>query len=344
MNILLICFFIIVFYATKVSKDGFFDCFSIPVTKSIKGVAALVVILHHIAQKVSYPTVFSAIFQRIGFLAVTIFFFYSGYGLLKNHRTKEDYCKKFLKKRILPLLCTYCGFIVLYWIAGYVLNTPYTPLQVVRSLFNGFPIVTDSWYIIAILCFYLFFYLLMKAFKKNYTLIVISSLVWAIAWVFLCRRLDYGTFWYNTIISLSFGLLAALIEERLIQLLKKYYALIFICAVSFMLLPLYFLFIRNQLSLLFYWSLELFFIILLLLVTLKIKINSPIIQLLSQILLEFYLVHRLIMNIFRSSYIYIENDLLWSIVVTAVSIMCAFVLNKFFTLINQLLLRPKQKA
>ena len=83
-------------------KNEFNDDFlSLDTMKSLRGFAAIGVILHHISQE--------QVFQQEGILLpfvnagayfVSIFFFASGYGLLKSFNSKPDYLKGFIKKRI----------------------------------------------------------------------------------------------------------------------------------------------------------------------------------------------------------------------------------------------------
>ena len=83
-------------------KDEFNDDFlSLEVMKSLRGFAALGVILHHISQEYFFQEEgVLSVFVNAGAFFVSIFFFCSGYGLLKSLDTKKDYLKGFIRKRI----------------------------------------------------------------------------------------------------------------------------------------------------------------------------------------------------------------------------------------------------
>ena len=343
MNLFLISFLFLLVYKSKLNLRSFYDCLSMPTTQSIRAAAALIVVFHHLAQKAPSYSIGSLFFQRVGFLAVTIFFFYSGYGLMKSYRTKENYTQSFVQKRILTILLPYLSFVLIYWIAGSALNRSYTVIALLQSFINGYPIVTDSWFVIALLLFYVFFYLLMKIFRKNYLLIFFGSVFWAFGWIFLCKKFGFNIFWYNTIICLCLGILVALIEDHLIIWLRKSYIPVCFCAFPPFLLILYNYMLFGSNNLFVYWLLEFLTIVCLMLVTMKLQINNPILKFLGKISFELYLIHRLIMYLFRSSYINIDNHLLWSIVVVAVSLVCAYVLNMLFTKMNAILLRGSGK-
>ena len=81
------------------------DFTSLDAMKSLRGFAAMGVILHHISQE--------EVFQKSGVLSpfvnagayfVAIFFFCSGYGLIKSLNTKENYLKGFIRNRIVKTI------------------------------------------------------------------------------------------------------------------------------------------------------------------------------------------------------------------------------------------------
>ena len=91
--IILFLFLCIVVYKAQVVSDGYANCLSVEATRSIRGICALIIVLHHLAQEIDTFSPFCIVFKPLGFLAVTVFFFYSGYGLMKSHQCKADYKK-----------------------------------------------------------------------------------------------------------------------------------------------------------------------------------------------------------------------------------------------------------
>ena len=73
------------------------DSASLDVTKALRGIAATGVILHHISQEESFHQagVIQA-FCNVGFLFVAVFFFWSGFGLIKSLASKPGYLDLFL--------------------------------------------------------------------------------------------------------------------------------------------------------------------------------------------------------------------------------------------------------
>lgn len=84
---------------------------------SLKGIFAVIVVIHHLYRRVDIldGTSFTAVFQAIGYLSVAVFFFLTGYGLMVQYEKKgQVYLKDFPKKRIIPFYCNYVLLIVIY--------------------------------------------------------------------------------------------------------------------------------------------------------------------------------------------------------------------------------------
>lgn len=82
-----IVFPILIFYKFKVVNvnDEFLNRRN---TNIIKGICILVIMLHHISQSVINPQLMKA-YQNIGYLGVSIFLLYSGYGLTISKNNKK---------------------------------------------------------------------------------------------------------------------------------------------------------------------------------------------------------------------------------------------------------------
>ena len=92
------------------------DFLSLETMKSLRGFAAIGVILHHISQQQTFQQEGILLpFVNAGAYFVAIFFFCSGYGLLKSFDSKPDYLKGFIKKRIVKsIIIPYYVDILIY--------------------------------------------------------------------------------------------------------------------------------------------------------------------------------------------------------------------------------------
>ena len=312
---------------------------SIKTCNSYRGFFALIVILHHISQRVTSGAL-APDFTRIGYLAVSVFFFLSGYGLQKKNLSCENYSRGFLLKRIPAILIPYIIMTFLYWLT-YALLGDVRSFSVVMDNFikNGDPIVWFSWYVVCILVFYFVFFALMKLFGKNRLGMVLGGIAYYIIYVILCRALSFGLWWYSTALLLIVGILLASYEEKILRFSKKYYLVIFwACWVLF--------FILKTFKWTIYWSIpsvwtELTLIILLstlfvsgvVLSSLKLRFGNNFLDFLGKTSFEIYMVQGLIMLLSKNNYFNIKNDFLWAGFVVVGSILSAFLLNKLFLLI-----------
>ena len=129
------------------------------------------VILHHISQEQAFqwanrygakPGELS-IFVNAGYLFVAIFFFCSGYGLIKSLETKPDYLKGFMKKRVLKtLIVPYYVSILIYGLARFASGERLPAAQWITNIL-GFTMMNEyAWYPIIAGILYTAFYLIFK--------------------------------------------------------------------------------------------------------------------------------------------------------------------------------------
>ena len=308
------------------------DYLSLESCNSFRGIFALVVVFHHLAQRTSGGVLFH-LFSYVGYLAVAVFFFYSGYGLMKKHMSSPQYYEKFLLNRIPSILLPYLVITAVYWLYYAGTGKVYSAKQMMISSFlKGSPIVLFSWYIIAILLSYIAFWLLMMLFKKRYDLMVMSACFLNLLYILFCRRLGYGSYWYNTAFAFCVGMFWAHKESDILKLLEKYFPISAISAILFWMIcflgtsVVEISVIRFALQI----SSACLFSIIIVLLSMKFRIRSKIAHFLGRISLELYLVQGLPIKMFRNKAIYIQNELLWCSIVLLSSIALAVVFHALF--------------
>lgn len=87
------------------------------VTDCVKGYMCICVLIHHLYQYSGFfsHSYFGHFLQMLGYWAVGVFLFISGYGLMFSYTHKEGYLKTFFKKRFLPLYFSYAIMVILYF-------------------------------------------------------------------------------------------------------------------------------------------------------------------------------------------------------------------------------------
>lgn len=152
-------------------KDEFNDDFlSLEVMKSLRGFAALGVILHHISQEYFFQEEgVLSVFVNAGAFFVSIFFFCSGYGLLKSLDTKKDYLKGFIRKRIVKaIVVPFYVNVLIYGLFMFIVKMPLEKLQWITNLSGLTMMNRYAWFPIVLSLLYLVFFLCFRFIKNRY--------------------------------------------------------------------------------------------------------------------------------------------------------------------------------
>lgn len=238
-------------------KDKFHDDFlSLDNTKSLRGIAAMGVILHHISQEQAFRDCKElSFFVNFGPQLVSIFFFCSGYGLLKSYMQKPDYLKDFMKKRVfLGIVLPYYVNIVLIALFYLIVGQQFDPHRWVTN-FLGITLMNPyAWFPVVLTLLYITFYLTFKYVKRTdigifimFFAIIAQGLIfchnghfawWAGKDNWWLRGLTsapwwaqekvmwfHGEWWVNSSIGMLVGMVYAYREEKIVAIFKKHYEL-----------------------------------------------------------------------------------------------------------------------
>ncbi|MBO4635915.1 MAG: acyltransferase [Clostridiales bacterium] len=145
------------------------DFTSLEAMKSLRGFAALGVLLHHISQEEIFQKkqVLSA-FVNAGAYFVAIFFFCSGYGLIKSLNTKKDYLKGFIRHRIVKaIVIPFYVNVLIYGLAMFIFKYQMPPQQWICNLLGVTMMNVYAWFPIVLALLYLVFFLCFRFIKNR---------------------------------------------------------------------------------------------------------------------------------------------------------------------------------
>ena len=285
--------------AVELSGGGYNDNYLSPeITKSEKGIAAILILLHHLSQRVKVSGPF-LIMGYIGFILVAVFFFISGYGLSYGMRNKQNYLEGFFRKRLLPVLIPYWIVntidIIFYLSTGMI----FTPMQYVLS-YIGADIITGTWFVTAILVLYLIFWVAFKS-KNSYTVLGLGL----IGYCAICACLKLHTSYTASIAVFMLGVIWNKIDKKMIAWMREKYCLkLLIVLGTFGVLFLGRLFLAakgldNEIVQLILRNLvSVLFILSLIAITQKIHFTGKILGWLGDISYELYIVHYVLLMMF----------------------------------------------
>ena len=303
-----------------------------------RGLFAVIVLFHHLAQYTEKGMIFHK-FYLVGYMAVAFFFFLSGYGLQKSFITKgDDYRNGYLSRRILPILLPYLFMTVIYWFAHLADGHLYSFSELISELRGGHPLVSHSWYIINILLFYFVFYILMSLFKGRYKIMIAGALCWNLLYTFFCIKLGFGEWWYNASHLLIVGMIWALYEKKITDVITKAYffitPVIWIIFITLFLIKYYNVFDFPNFHIIIKFFIDFFFVIGILLLFLKIEIGNKVLGFLGDISFEIYISQGLPQQFLRGNHINIENDFLYAVCVIISTIAIAYLLHLLLTYVK----------
>lgn len=347
MNVFLMILFPLLFFSVaafgaKPAGKGQWndDYLGLKQMKALQGFSALGIMLHHMAQKTaaewldpSYIHHGLDMFVSIGTFFVSVFLFSSGYGLYQSLKIKENYLKGFFGRRCGPILLMYVIAALIFYLAGHTAN-PYT------------------WYIAAILYFYLVFYLAFRYCKSDGAAIAVLA-VGTVLYIAVLDVLMFGTWWYNTAGMFLLGVLCAKYQKSLTAMFKKRYLPLLLIGIGLMFgcfftanslnervnlfetsTPAAYHLTRIAVILGQYLS-SAAFVFVCLMIVLKIRIGNRVLDFLGAMSLELYLIHGIFVQAFSYCYIsedtkplyYIRSVPLYVLVVLVCSVAAAFVLK-----------------
>lgn len=155
----------------------------------------------------------SGYLAAMGYPAVGIFFFLSGYGLMKSFMAKGDiYLRTFWKNRIAKILIPF--FIVSLF--SFIIDrfNGIDSSQYIRDFQKGFPPLVNSWFIYLILASYFLFCCVFKIIRKvglGISIIVIVSVLYYL----LIRTINWPGHWNASIFCYPFGMIIAKIDNSI---------------------------------------------------------------------------------------------------------------------------------
>ena len=95
MIVFLICYIALCLYGARIHKNGNSEYLSMEQTASIKGIFILLVLFSHFNSYVYYGSVmdqtYASFVRWFGQTMVTMFLFYSGYGVMQSITKKDGY-------------------------------------------------------------------------------------------------------------------------------------------------------------------------------------------------------------------------------------------------------------
>ena len=223
-------------------KNGNKDYLSKTNTSCIKGLFVLIVFYSHFTQytkvNISKDFLMYDIKMFLGQLMVTLFLFYSGYGIFESIKNKKNYLNDFPKKRILKTWLHFVVAVFLFFILALVLGNQDLSIKRVLLSFIGWNQLGNSnWYIFAIIALYITTLVSFSIFnkKEDYRKAIVLNYILTIVLI-MFLSIYKELYCYNTLLCYCAGLTYSLHKEEIEKKLfnrKKYIFILIITILSF---------------------------------------------------------------------------------------------------------------
>lgn len=341
-------------------KDEYYEeAWSLTQSNALRAVAALMIILHHMVQSITrYGDVKKGPiieWNSFGILFTSVFFFFSGFGLYKSYKTKENYLEGFLTKRLPKIILPFLVTNIIYIVTLYSEDR----ISEVRHMFTsilGFTLInTNAWFIVVLIILYVAFYFCFKK-SKTESGAFAKLLIFTIILILICLLLGHdnsnvnghwfmGEWWYNTTLIFMMGMYFARFETKIKAFVKKRYVILLPLSIAIFvgwyILEEYVIntfgyyqewkyhpgYPEKLLSLVTQIILCILFMFVLLLVNMKIEFKNKALKFLGGICFEVYLIH----DVFRWSFFKgLDGDMPdaeYMLLTFAASIVCAWLLS-----------------
>lgn len=298
---------LIVVVSLRYTKRDFNDGYlSFEMTNAVKGIFILLVFIKHAIPYVINsgwtPTgiwgeCFLLINNNVGQWVVAMFLFYSGYGVMESIKRKgQNYVIELPQKRILQVLVNFDIAVLIFIVVDLILKKPLTIKQCFLSLIGWDSVGNSNWYIFIIVLMYLItfvaFYRDSKTYRQPLTLTVLLTLA-------LCILLSYvkQEYWYNTMFCYTAGLFFSVHKNKVESLTKSYYWQMLITLLILLLIADRIPYSAKGLV---YNAFAVVFCFIVVLLTMKFRINSPVLIWCGKNLFPLYIYQRVAMIVLSS--------------------------------------------
>lgn len=334
------------------------DYMSVEKTMSIKGIFILIVFFSHFNSYVTFSSpaesFYVKIFKYIGQAMVTLFLFYSGYGVMESIKKKGmGYVHKIPVTRILGTYFRFDIAVLIFIIVHACLGRTF-PLSQCLLSFTGWDSVGNSnWYIFAVVVAYFITFvsfeicrlLTKKASAQifNYLSAVFVTLG-CLLYIFVLAGFKLkDMYWFDTIICYACGLWYSLLREKIEKIINKNLAVYIVFFIITAAGTLYFMLKRGS-GFVYAELYMLFFVAFVVIMSMRVSFHNKILMWCGKNLFGLYIMQRIPMIVFKAIGVADFNVYLYFVLCVAVTVPVAWAFEKYTGKLWSIITSPKKKT
>lgn len=346
MIVLIVLLLFISLYGMRISSFHN-DYMSLDSTNAIKGIFAVIILFSHLRQYIVLTDTFAnnsyiGILKYIGQMMVTMYLFYSGFGLMESLRKKTNYRQNFLKNRFLKILLHFDIAVLMYIILQLALGKVFPLSEYLGSLFGWYSVGNSNWFIFDILVLYLIFYFSMwfaecfgsRLNKHSGRVVLIVALVSCLLLWYFLHRIKGQSWWIDNIMAFPLGIGYSLYRDKIETWLRNGYNYYFIFFALTVILVAW----RHFKGVDIFGVCTCLFALWVILLSMKVKFDNKILQWLGVQAFAIYILQRLPMIFFASMGIN-HNTLTYCLLVIPSVFIIAFIYTKFLKALDKQLFK-----
>ena len=334
------------------------DYMSIEKTMALKGIFIIIVFFSHFNSYVTFSSPaelqYAKIFKLIGQAMVTLFLFYSGFGVMESIKKKGTaYVNKIPVTRILGTYFRFDIAVLIFIVVRTVSGMTFPVSQYLLS-FTGWDSVGNSnWYIFAVVIAYFITFVSFKISQLLTKMVpppiftylpAIFVTLGCVAYVLVLYGFNLKSmYWYDTIICYACGVWYSLLKDRIEKIINKniaVYAVFFIVSAAG---TFYFMFTRGS-GFVKAELFMLFFVAFVVIMSMRVSFNNKILVWCGKNLFGLYIMQRIPMIIFRSLGVADFNVYVYFVLCVAVTVPVAWLFEKYTGKLWNLITSPKKKS
>lgn len=327
------------------------DYMSVDKTMSIKGIFIIMVFFSHFHSYVTFTApldiAYLNVFKNIGQCMVTLFMFYSGYGVMESVRKKGiSYVHKIPLTRVLGTYFRFDIAIIIFALVQLALGKVFPAKQYILSLTGWDSVGNSNWYIFAIVVAYAVTFIAFEIGRDKGKYVVSAAIltVGILSYIYILAHFKLkDAYWFDTIICYACGVWYSLLREKVEKIINHnvfiYIATLLITVAG----TLYFMktrgnsFVHRELCMLFFTA----FVVVL---SMRVSFHNKVLMWCGQHLFGLYILQRIPMIIFRAVGVADFNIYLYFVLCLVVTVPMSYLFEKYTGKLWKLITSPKKKS
>ena len=323
MIFILIVYILISLYGIKIQKNKS-NYLSKEETSNIRGIFTIMILMSHFKDyaDIGSDNIYVKFISFFGQLMVTLFLFYSGYGIMESLNKKKNYMKTFFSNRFLKTLFHFDLAVIIYIVVSFMLGNKYDLITYILSFVGWTSVGNSNWFMFVILGLYLVTYISNIIFvrKKFYGLLA-TTILSGILIIFLYFFKE--NWWYNIILCYPCGMWYSYFKDKIEKIVLEKYKYLSLG----LLLIIFALLYRFSSNLIVYEGLACVFCLLIVNFTYIFNLGNKILTFLGLYSFQIYILQRISYSLFLGVF---DNNIIYFVVSLGCTIIIA-ILFKYFT-------------